>query len=62
MDQENYENSKTLVSEQFIMRDGKSAVELLKNKETQDEFAGYYYDGKANSAVARQIESLALNQ
>jgi len=44
------------------MNNGVSAEELLKDKEVQEQFAGYYYDGKVNSATARQIENIILNK
>lgn len=42
------------------MNNGVPAEELLNDREMQEKFAGYYYDGKANSATARQIESIML--
>lgn len=42
------------------MNNGESAEEQLKDKATQELFAGYYYDGKANSTTARQIENIML--
>ena len=61
MTEENYETNETLVPESFVMNEGITADEMLKKDSVQEQFAGYYYDGKANSAAVKEIERIMLN-
>lgn len=50
-----------MVEEEYVMNDGISAKDLVNDKEIQEQFAGYYFDGKLSRAEVKHIEKIMIN-